>query len=63
MNKHTPEQIHAWLKYERVRKSGRYNMFDPRARRSAKLTGDEYLYCMKNFCSLRDAAELRKVGK
>ena len=53
---HTPEQIEAWLSYERIRKGGSYNMFDSRARQATGLSREEYLYCMKNFASLRDAA-------
>lgn len=40
--KFTAEQIDHWLAYEKVRKSGRYNMFDPRARKASKLTDEQY---------------------
>ena len=53
----TPEQLEAWKAYERVRKGGRYNMFDPRARKATKLSGDEYSFVMHNFSELKAAVE------
>lgn len=56
----TPEQISNWLDYEEVRQSGRFNMFDPWARRAAGLTAEEYSFVMKNFSALKQAAEKAK---
>jgi hypothetical protein len=52
----TAEQIENWRRYEAVRKGGRFNMFDPRARKSTRLSADDYAFCMKNYSALRDAA-------
>ena len=49
-------QLAHWRAYERVRSSGRYNMYDPRARQAASLTEDEYVFVMDNFDELRQAA-------
>ncbi len=43
--------------YERVRQSGAYNMFDPRAQRLSGLTKDEYLFVLKNYDALRELSE------
>ena len=53
----TFQQVQAWRSYERVRKMGKWNMFDPRARRAAKLLTDDYRFCMTNFGKLKAAAE------
>lgn len=52
----TKQQIEAWRSYERVRQRGAYNMFDPRARKAARLSQEDYLFCMKHFSALKDAA-------
>lgn len=38
--------------YEDVRMSGDYNMLDSRARIKSGLTGEQYLYVMKNYTRL-----------
>ena len=53
---HTQEQIAAWKKYERVRRGGKYNMFDGRAKRATGLSDEDYFYCLKNYDSLRESA-------
>lgn len=50
---HTPEQIAAWHAYEKVRKGGRFNMFDPRARRLTGLSADMYSYVMQHYSTLK----------
>ena len=57
MKKFTQEQVKNWKAYERVRAGGRYNMFDPRARRTAKLSEAEYGFVMDNYSALKQAAE------
>lgn len=56
MTDFTAEQIKAWRAYEHVRKRGAYNMFDPRARKATKLSDEDYLFCMKHFSALKEAA-------
>lgn len=56
----TPQQIANWKAYERVRKGGRYNMFDLRARRATGLGSEAYSFTMENFSELQAAAEGRK---
>lgn len=52
----TPEQIKAWRSYERVRRQGRHNMFEPRARVAARLSHAEYMFCMEHYAALKEAA-------
>lgn len=53
MSKFSDKEVADWEKYEKVRKSGLFNMFDPRAQRSARLNDDEYLLCMKHYIDLK----------
>jgi hypothetical protein len=57
----TPKQLSDWKAYERVRKSGRYNMFDPRARRLTGLIGNDYSFVMDNFTELKAAIESKST--
>ena len=43
--------------YERVRKGGRYNMFDPNARIMTSLSRDQWLDIMKNYSELKEKYE------
>lgn len=52
----TAEQIAAWKRYERVRSSGEFNMFDPRAAVAARLSRDMHLFCMENYSALKAQA-------
>jgi hypothetical protein len=49
----TAEQRADWRAYERVRRGGRFNMFDPRARRATGLSEERYSFVMKNYGKLR----------
>lgn len=53
----TAKQIADWRAYERVRQSGRFNMYDPRARRATKLDDEVYAFVMDHYSELREAAE------
>ena len=48
----TKKQLNDFKKYEAVRKSGKYNMFDPRARRATGLDKDDYLFVMDHYSGL-----------
>ena len=41
--------------YESVRRSGMYNMFDPRARRLTNLSRSQWQFCMDNYITLHEA--------
>lgn len=58
----TKRQIKAYRKYESVRESGLYNMWDPRAQKASGLDRDAYLFCIKNYDELRKAAEAEGAG-
>jgi len=49
-------QINNWKKYEKVRMSGRYNMWFPEAQAAAGLSKEDYIFCIKNYSELREAA-------
>ena len=60
----TPKQLADWRAYERVRQGGRYNMFDPRARRLTKLSEERYNFTLCNYSALKAAnTELRRGAK
>ena len=49
----TEAQVADWRRYERVRKSGRHNMFFPEARRATGLDAERYQFVMKNYSALK----------
>jgi len=55
--KFTPKQISNWRKYEKVRQSGRWNMFFPKTRAATKLSREDYSFVMENFVELKESAE------
>lgn len=59
----TPDDLKDWKAYERVRKSGKFNMYDPRARKATKLNGERYSFVMKNFTKLKEAVGKRSETK
>lgn len=54
----TAQQVRDWRAYEKVRSDGRYNMFDPRARRATRLSVAAYSFVMKNYSALKAQAEM-----
>jgi len=52
----TEAQISNFKAYEKVRASGKYNMFDPRAIRASGLPQSEYIFVMDNYTALEAAA-------
>jgi hypothetical protein len=54
---YTKNQINDYRAYEKVRKSGSYNMFSPLARTAAMLTKEEHLFVMENYSALKEASE------
>ena len=59
----TEKQLKQYAAYERVRQSGGYNMFDPRARQETGLTKEDYAFVMDNFTALRDAFVIQTASK
>jgi len=57
MVKFTEQQLNNWRIYEGIRKSGLFNMFDPRAIAMTKMTGQEWTFCMKNFAELKQQGQ------
>jgi len=48
-------QLSQWKAYEKVRRSGQFNMFDPRAKRATGLSADAYSFVMENYSELKAA--------
>lgn len=43
-----------YLAYEKVRRSGLYNMFDPNARALTGLSKEDYVWVMENYNELNE---------
>lgn len=52
MKNFTKEQLSDWKRYEKVRQSGRYNMWFPQARAATGLSGERYSFVMGNYSEL-----------
>ena len=57
--KYTPKQLADWKDYECIRKDGRFNMFDPRAREATGLSAKSYSFVMQNYSRLKE--EIAKI--
>lgn len=57
-NSFTSDQIDNFTAYHKVQMSGRYNMFDNRARLATGMTKEEYMFVMSNYEELAKAAEV-----
>lgn len=53
----TEQQLRAFRRYVKVQHSGKYNMFDPRARALTGLDRNEYIFVMEHYDALAMAAE------
>ena len=51
----TQDQLADWKRYERVRVGGKWNMYDTGARLATGLSGDRYVFVMRNYVALQDA--------
>lgn len=49
---YTRQELENWIRFERVRQSGLYNMFDSNARLSTGLSKEEYTFVLRNYDSL-----------
>lgn len=59
MNKHKAylkhkQRLDDWMKYEKVRASGKFNMFDPRARQATGLSRERYSYVLWQYETLKN---------
>jgi hypothetical protein len=55
----TADDLADWKAYERVRKGGKWNMFDPRARRATGLSEERYSFVMEWYSELKAAVEVK----
>lgn len=49
----TAKQLQDFIAYRKVQMGGKWNMFDPQARRATKLSESEYIFVMKNYNALK----------
>jgi len=61
INRYSDRDIVDWRTYERVRLTGYYNMFDPRAREMTGLTRERYIFILKNYSGIQDQLAEVKV--
>jgi hypothetical protein len=53
----TPEQLKRFAEYVRIQRVGKFNMFDPRARRMTNQTTEEWVFNMEHYDALEAAAK------
>jgi len=58
----TQKQINHFRSYERVRKSGQYNMFSSQARSATGLQEDDYIFVMENYSVLKEESDSRAAA-
>ena len=46
------EELNDFERYVKVQKSGKYNMFDPRARQQTGLTKERFLFVIENYSNM-----------
>lgn len=54
----TRKQISNWRKYEKVRASGRWNMWDIAAMEATGMNRREYLFVLRNYDALKEEVGL-----
>jgi hypothetical protein len=54
--KYSEQQLKDWSAYERIRESGLFNMFDPRARDLTTMSSSEWVFCMEHYEDLKQHA-------
>lgn len=62
MKKFTEQQISDWKRYEKVRQSGKFNMFFPGARRATGLSEERYSFALANYSELKEAHDALAVA-
>jgi len=56
-SKFTQEQLDNFAAYVRVQQTNRWNMLDPRARQSAGMSREDWLFCIEHYEELEAASE------
>lgn len=54
---YSQKQIKNWQVFEDIRKSGMFNMLDPRARAMTTMSISEWLFCMEHYNELKSQGE------
>ena len=53
----TPEQLKNFAQYVRIQRGGRFNMFDPNARKMTSQSTAEWVFNMEHYEALEAAAK------
>ena len=61
MTTFTEQQLNDWKAYEKVRKSGKWNMLTTSATKASKLPSDRYWFCLENYEQLEAAVKRAPV--
>ena len=51
-----------WRSYERVRLTGRFNMFDPHAREMTGMTKERYIFILEQYSNIQDQIAESKIA-
>ncbi len=51
-----------WRSYERVRLTGRFNMFDPNAREMTGMTKERYIFILEQYSNIQDQIAESKIA-
>ena len=57
---YTQEDLDDFEAYEKVRRSGKYNMYSPDAKLATGLTDERFMFVLKHYSALRKAFEASK---
>jgi hypothetical protein len=60
-NKYSDKDIIDWRTYERVRLTGKFNMYDPRAIDMTGLTRERYIFIMEHYDHIRIQSHIEKM--
>jgi hypothetical protein len=61
-NKYSDRDIVDWRSYERVRLTGKFNMFDPRAIDMTGLTRERYIFIMEHYNQIQNQVNEIKIA-
>ena len=59
----TKRQVADWRAYEKVRASGKWNMWDVAAQKASGLRRADYLFCIQHYTALKEAAAAQLLAE
>ena len=61
-NRFSDRDIVDWRNYERIRLTGKFNMFDPRAREIVGLSKERYIFILEHYSNIQDQIAESKIA-